>query len=78
MYIAFVSFEIFIVHSFYKLEKEALLNDFVQIKWTYVSRGEVVSKGTDYTSTSTFRAETSRQTQDGIAIPPYITNILQN
>lgn len=77
-YIAIISVEIFIIHSYYIVEKNAMLNDFVQLKWKYVSKGNVMSKGIEYPSTSTFKAETSCQTQDGSRIPPYITNILQD
>lgn len=71
-------FEIIIIHSYYIAEEKAILNNFVQIKWKYVSRGDVVSRGVDYPSTSNFTALTSRQTQEGSRIPPYITNILQD
>lgn len=78
MYIIIVGLEIAIVHSHYIKEKNAMLNDYVQLKWKYVSKGKAVSKGVEYPSTSTFKEETSGQTQDGSRIPPYITKILQN
>lgn len=78
MYIAIVGLEIIIVHSHYIKEKNAMLNDYVQLKWKYVSKGRVMSKGVDYPTTSTFKEEMSGQTQDGSRIPPYITKIIQN
>jgi len=78
IYIVIVGLEIIIVHSHYIKEKNAMLNDYIQLKWKYVSKGKVVSKGVDYPSTSTFKEEMSGQTQDGSRIPPYITKIVQN
>eukprot|EP00102_Acyrthosiphon_pisum_P024140 XP_016661350.1 PREDICTED: uncharacterized protein LOC100575754 isoform X2 [Acyrthosiphon pisum] len=78
IYIAIISFEIAIIHSYYINEKKNMLNDIIQLKWKYVSRGEVVSKGVDYSSSSAFNERTSGQTQEGSRIPPYITNIKQN
>lgn len=78
MYIGIICFQIFIIHSYYIIEKNAILNDFVQLKWKYVSNGEVVSRGVEYPSASTFKEETSCQTQDGSKVPPYIAKILQN
>jgi len=77
VYILMIAFEIFIVHSFYIMEKNTLLNDFIQLKWKYVSKGNVISKGLDYPSTSLFAVETSNETQYRSKIPPCITNILQ-
>ncbi|XP_025197224.1 uncharacterized protein LOC112596002 [Melanaphis sacchari] len=78
IYIVIISFEITIIHSYYIFEEKNMLNDIIQLKWKYVSRGQVVSKGVDYSSSSTFNAITSGQTQEGSRIPPYITNIIQN
>ncbi|KAL5244167.1 hypothetical protein ACI65C_011577 [Semiaphis heraclei] len=77
-YIAIISLEIAVIHSYYVFEEKNMLNDIVQLKWKYVSRGEVVSKGVDYSSSSVFNERTSGQTQEGTRIPPYITNIIQN
>lgn len=71
-------FEIAIVHSYYIMEHNAMLNTFVQLKWKYISNGKVESQGVDLTSTSAFMASTSRQTEEGTKLPPYITNVLQN
>ncbi|CAI6349483.1 unnamed protein product [Macrosiphum euphorbiae] len=78
IYIAIISLEIAIIHSYYISEKKNMLNDIIQLKWKCVSRGEVVSKGVDYSSSSAFNERTSGQTQEGSRIPPYITNIIQN
>lgn len=78
IYIAIVSLEITIIHSYYISEEKNMLNDIVQLKWKYISRGEMVSKGVEYSSSSAFNARTSGQTQEGSRIPPYITNIIQN
>uniref|UniRef100_A0A2S2PBZ7 Transmembrane protein n=1 Tax=Schizaphis graminum TaxID=13262 RepID=A0A2S2PBZ7_SCHGA len=78
IYITIISLEITIIHSYYIIEEKNMLNDIVQLKWKYVSRGQVVSRGVDYTSLSTFNATTSGQTQEGSRIPPYITNVIQN
>ncbi|CAI6349355.1 unnamed protein product [Macrosiphum euphorbiae] len=78
IYIAIISFEIGIIHSYYISEKKNMLNDIIQLKWKYVSRGKMVSKGVDYSSSSAFNERTSGQTQEGSRIPPYITNIVQN
>lgn len=78
IYIAIISLEIVIIHSYYIAEEKNMLNDIVQLKWKYVSRGEVVSKGVDYSSSSAFNERTSGQTQEGSRVPPYITNIIQN
>ncbi|XP_026805994.1 uncharacterized protein LOC113549045 [Rhopalosiphum maidis] len=78
IYITIISLEITIIHSYYIFEEKNMLNDIVQLKWKYVSRGQVVSRGVDYSSSSTFNATTSGQTQDGSRIPPYITNVIQN
>jgi len=78
IYIAIISLEIIIIHSYYIVEEKNMLNDIVQLKWKYVSRGQVVSKGVDYSSSSTFNATTSGETQERSRIPPYITNVIQN
>lgn len=78
IYIAIISLEIVIIHSYYIFEEKNMLNDIIQLKWKYVSRGQMVSKGVDYSSSSTFNARTSGQTQEGSKIPPYITNIIQD
>lgn len=78
MYIVIICFQIFIIHSHYIKEKNAMLNDFVQLKWKYVTNGEVVSRGVDYSSASTFKEEMSCQTQNRSKVPPYIAKILQN
>ncbi|CAI6347928.1 unnamed protein product [Macrosiphum euphorbiae] len=78
IYIAIISLEIAIIHSYYISEKKNMLNDIIQLKWKYVSRGKMVSKGVDYSSSSAFNERTSGLTQGGSRIPPYITNIIQN
>ncbi|KAL4122255.1 hypothetical protein QTP88_014622 [Uroleucon formosanum] len=78
IYIAIISLEIAVIHSYYISEERKLINDIIQLKWKYVSRGEVVSKGVDYSSSSAFNERTSGQTQEGSRMPPYITNIIQN
>ncbi|XP_060861684.1 uncharacterized protein LOC132938707 [Metopolophium dirhodum] len=78
IYIAIISLEIAIIQSYYISEKKNMLNDIIQLKWKYVSRGKMVSKGVDYSSSSAFNERISGQTQEGSRIPPYITNIIQN
>ncbi|VVC34484.1 Hypothetical protein CINCED_3A017666 [Cinara cedri] len=78
IYTAIVIFEIFIIHSYYIVEEKAALQNFIKIKWKYVSKGEVMSSGVDYPSASNFTALTSRQTQEGSRIPPYITRVAQD
>ncbi|KAL4122254.1 hypothetical protein QTP88_014621 [Uroleucon formosanum] len=77
IYIAIISLEITIVHSFYISEKKNMLNDIIQLKWKYVSRREV-SKDVDFSSSSAFNEKTSGQSQEGSKMPPYITNIIHN
>ncbi|XP_060862717.1 uncharacterized protein LOC132939523 [Metopolophium dirhodum] len=78
IYIAIISLEIAIIQSYYISEKKNMLNDIIQLKWKYVSRGKMVSKGVDYSSSSAFNERISGRTQEGSRIPPYITNIIQN
>ncbi|XP_001946941.2 uncharacterized protein LOC100165827 [Acyrthosiphon pisum] len=78
IYIALISLEIAIIHSYYINEKKNMLNDIIQLKWKCVSRGKVVSEGVDYSSSSAFNERTSGQTQEKSRIPPYITTIIQN
>lgn len=72
--------EIYAIHSHYIEEQNAMKND-VQLKWSHVSKNQVLSQGTAYPSASTLKNTMSRQTQEGLSetrISPFVTNILLN
>lgn len=71
-------FEIFIIYSYYNIERNEILQTYVQLKWKYISKGKIESQGIDITSTSAFMTSIPRQTQERSKLPPYITNVLQD
>ncbi|XP_050548297.1 uncharacterized protein LOC126909935 [Daktulosphaira vitifoliae] len=79
IYLLVTAIEVFIVQSFYYQQKTAAMSNIIQLKWQYVSKGKVVSKGLDYPSSSTFYDEISNQNFDGSNKKiPYVIDVKQD
>ncbi|XP_050432363.1 uncharacterized protein LOC126840564 isoform X2 [Adelges cooleyi] len=69
-----ITLELLAVYSYYRQEMKTSASNFVQLKWQYISKGRVLSKGTDYATASTFAAEISDKSRKTM---PYVINIQQ-